>query len=71
MKEKEMKLIAKWIGHIIFEIAGDYSFDFSNKKIRQSQIDRFRKEIENHPILQMTHDEVVSLAHKFPLYPKL
>lgn len=71
MKEPEMKLIANWISHVIFEIAGDYSFNFKDKKIRTKQLAQFRKELKEHPILQGVRYDVQDLTQKFPLYPNL
>lgn len=69
MKEKEMKMLAKWIAKVMEEIK---QFEFpENKKERMVVTKKFRDYISKSKKLKQIKAEVKSLCKKFPLYKDL
>ena len=67
MKEKEMKLIGKWISEIIHEIK-KYELPEDKKEI-SNYLKQFREEIKNNKKIHEIRNNVVELCKKFVLYP--
>ncbi|MBN2422701.1 serine hydroxymethyltransferase [Candidatus Woesearchaeota archaeon] len=69
MKEEQMKLIGEWIAQIIHEVK-EYELG-EDKETRKSNLDRFREEIKDNPLLKEIREKVKGLCEKFPLYKGL
>jgi glycine hydroxymethyltransferase len=69
MKEREMKLVAKWIAEVADEVK---QFEFPEKKEdRAAATKKFRDYINKSKRLKKIRFEVKNLCQKFPLYKKL
>lgn len=67
MKEKEMKVIGKWIADIVKEIKGFNLPD--NKEERINYLRKFKENIKGNDKIKGIRKEVVELCSQFPLYP--
>jgi glycine hydroxymethyltransferase len=69
MKEKEMKIIAKWIVEVADEIK---QFEFpEDKKDMKEYIKKFRSYIGKNKKLKQIRNDIKKLCQKFPLYKNL
>ena len=69
MKEKEMKILGRWIVRVMAEIK---QFEFpENKEERAAATKKFRSYISKSKELKQIKAEVKSLCKKFPLYKEL
>ena len=67
MKEKEMKVIGKWIASVIKEVM---NFELPTDKVeRKAYLKDFKEKIKNNKNIGKIRKEVISLCKKFPLYP--
>ncbi len=67
MKEKEMKIIGKWIADVIKEVK-DFNLP-EDKEERKAYIKGFKKAINKNENIGKIKKEVIELCKKFPLYP--
>ncbi len=67
MKEKEMKIIGKWIAEIIKEVK---NYDLpDDKEKRKAYLKKFEENIKRNRKIKNIRNEVIKLCKKFPLYP--
>lgn len=64
-KEKEMRQIGKWIAEVINEIKV-YQY-FPEKEKRQTELEKFRQEIKNNPVVCRIRQEVKKMCADFPV----
>jgi glycine hydroxymethyltransferase len=67
MKEKEMKMIGKWISEVIKEIK-DFELPEDKKEIN-NYLKEFREKIKNNKKIKEIQKQVIELCKKFLLYP--
>lgn len=69
MKEREMKLLAKWIAEVMADVK-EFQFP-EGKEERKIALKQFRKYINTSKKLKQIHADVKKLCKKFPLYKDL